>query len=224
MDSPRGSSPFANRDFRLNRTAPQAVLASQAWPRGDSVKTLGTPNKNRYLAFVAVAGAHVLVIGVLLSRSRWMVSLSSPIVIPIRAFILTRPARPRSPIARPRLNETSVAPITEPITLAPPPPAFAVRSPSGPAIDWQAEAKRSAAKVLEPSKRISFGFPAGGKSAITLGVPSLSSPHYAGESYRTEGGEQIEWTSDHCYVVSDPPSLFLPQILQNAQPTRSVCQ
>ncbi|MGH8317559.1 MAG: hypothetical protein ACREUL_06215 [Steroidobacteraceae bacterium] len=183
------------------------------------MRTLRTPNKNRYLVFVVVAGAHALVIGVLLSKSRWI--LSSPTVIPIRAFILTRPARPRLPIARPRLNENPVAPITEPITVAP--PAFAVTGPSGRAIDWEAEARRSVAKILAPRKRISFGFPPGGKSAITLGVPSLSSPHYAGESYRTAGGELIEWTSDHCYVVSAPPSPFLPQILQKATPTRSSC-
>jgi hypothetical protein len=72
--------------------------------------------------------------------------------------------------------------------------------------------------------RISFGFPAGGKSALTLGVPSAPSPHYAGESYRTEGGEQIYWVSDHCYMVSDPPSLFEPDFLKNASLSRIGCK
>lgn len=148
--------------------------------------------------------------------------MSSPTVTPITAFILTHPARQHSPIAPPRLNETSPPPITEPITLAP--PALPVISPSAPTIDWKAEVSQSVAVILQPSKRISFGFPAGGKSAITLGVPSASSPHYAGESYRSEGGEQIYWVSDHCYMVSDPPSLFEPDFLKNASVSRIGCR
>ena len=96
--------------------------------------------------------------------------------------------------------------------------------PSSPAIDWKAEANRSAVKILEPSRRISFGFPPGGKSAITLGVPSPSSPHYAGEQYREEGGEQIYWLNAHCYLDSDPPSLFEPDFLKNAGVSRIGCQ
>lgn len=185
------------------------------------MEPLATPNRNRYLVLVAVAGAHALVIGALLGRSR-SVSMSSPTVTPITAFILTHPARQHSPIAPPRLNETSPPPITEPITLAP--PALPVISPSAPTIDWKAEVSQSVAVILQPSKRISFGFPAGGKSAITLGVPSASSPHYAGESYRSEGGEQIYWVSDHCYMVSDPPSLFEPDFLKNASVSRIGCR
>jgi hypothetical protein len=184
------------------------------------VNTRRPPDKNRYLVFIAVAGAHALVVGMLLSRSRWF-ELSSPSGIPMTAFILMRAEHPRSPIGRARLTATSPAPITAPITLAPPDLRF--RSPRGPAIDWEAQAKRSVARILEPSKRISFGFPAGGKSAITLGVPSRSSPHHAGESYRTEGGELIYWTSGRCYLVSDPPPLFEPEVLKHAGVWRSGC-
>lgn len=183
------------------------------------METLRTPNRGRYPVLVAVAAVHALVIAVLLSRSR-SVTLSFPTVVPITALLLKRPARPRSPLARPRLNETSAQPITEPITLAPPLPA--IRS-GGPAIDWQAQMSASVAKALEPAKRVTFGFPPGGQSAITLGVPSRSSPHYRGESYRTEGGEQIYWLNDHCYLASDPPSLFEPDILKNARISRGGC-
>jgi hypothetical protein len=184
------------------------------------VEALRTPNKKRYLIFVAVAGTHALVIGVLINTSR-LISQSSPTTIPITAFLLTRPARSYSSLARPRLNETSLPPIAEPIRL--PPPALPVIRQSGLAIDWNAEVGRSAAKILEPSRHISFGFPAGGKSAITLGVPSPSSPHYTGEQYRAEGGEQVYWLNDRCYMVSDPPSLFEPDFLHNARLARIGC-
>lgn len=185
-----------------------------------SVATPRTSNSNRYLVFMIVAGAHALAIGVLVGESR-SVGLFTPTVVPLTAFILRRPARLRSPLARPRLKESTAAPITEPIIL--PAPVFPMRSGRGPIINWKAEAKRSVARILERKKRIGFGFPPGGESAITLGVPSAPSSHHAGESYRIGGGELIYWTTDHCYLVSDPPSPFLPEILQNARLTRPVC-
>jgi hypothetical protein len=39
-----------------------------------------------------------------------------------------------------------------------------------------------------------------------------------------EGGEQIYWVNDHCYIVSEPPSLFLPEVLENARPSSTVCK
>lgn len=71
---------------------------------------------------------------------------------------------------------------------------------------------------------MSFGFPPPGESAINLGVDPPSPAHYAGEQYRTEGGEQIYWANDRCYLVSDPPSLFEPDFLKNARLSRSVCK
>jgi hypothetical protein len=179
------------------------------------------PNKKRYLIFLAVAGVHALVIAVLLSTSRSN-SLSSPTTIHITAFFLTRPARPNSRIAHPSLNETYARPIVEPITVAP--PALSLINPRAPAVDWEAEAKWAAAKIGEPGKRISFGFPAPGDSAIQLGKDPPSPLHYAGEQYRTEGGEQIYWLNDHCYMESDPPSLFEPDFLKNARVSRIGCK
>jgi hypothetical protein len=95
---------------------------------------------------------------------------------------------------------------------------------SAPAIDWNAAARRAASAALAPPKRISFGFPPGGGSAITLGVPSPSSPaHHAGESDRTADGEVTEWISDRCYIISDPPTLGEPDFLAHARVTRSGC-
>lgn len=180
------------------------------------------PNKNRYLVFIAVAGAHAVILGVLVGTSR-RVRLPSWTGVPITAFVL-RAAHRRAPIARPRLDETLVplAPTAQPITLASPP--LSVQGPSGSATDWHAAAREAAAVVLARKKRISFGFPAGSTSALTLGVPSPYSPaHHAGESERTGTGEVIEWTSDRCYVISDPPSLAEPDFLKNARITHSGC-
>lgn len=182
------------------------------------------PTKTRYFLFVAVAGVHALVLGVFLGESQTP-RLSSPVVMPLTAFIVTRRGRPRSPVARPSRNMGSarIAPLVAPITLAPPVPAVVVPN-NGPAIDWNAAARRAAAAVLGRRKHKNFGFPPGGKSAITLGVPSPATPaHYAGESDRTVGGEVTEWISARCYITSDPPTLGDPDFLKRARVTRSGC-
>jgi hypothetical protein len=188
---------------------------------GDSLKAVHTPNRNRFLVLAAVAGVHVVVIGVLLSRIH-SISRSSPTVIPLTAFILMRPAHPRSPYPRPRLHKTYGPPLPGHIVVAA--PTLPAMMPGAPSVDWRGQMSSAAAKVLKPGGHVSFGFPPGGQSAITMGVPSRSSPHYAGESYTTVGGEKIYWVSGHCYLVSDPPSLFEPDFLNNARTTRVGCQ
>jgi hypothetical protein len=180
------------------------------------------PNKKRYFVLAAVVGAHAVIIGVLFSTSR-AISLSSSTGISMTAFILRRAAHPRIPIARPRLGATAapVAPTVEPITLALPPPA--VLSPAGQAIDWDASARAVVATALRPRKRITFGFPTG-TSPIMRGAHAPDfSVHHAGDSYRIAGGEDIEWVSDRCYVASDPPALWEPDILKRAEVTHTVC-
>lgn len=184
------------------------------------MRALRTPDKKRYLVLVAVAGAHALVVGVLFDESRW-INQSAPTITAITAVVLTRAPRLRVPIERPRLNMASVQPVTAAITFAP--PVLPATGSIGSTIDWEAQVKRAVTRTLERSTHISFGFPAGGQSAITLGVPSPSSPHYAGEQYRAEGGEQIYWLNDHCYMASDPPSLFEPDFLKSARLARVGC-
>jgi hypothetical protein len=120
------------------------------------------------------------------------------------------------------MGSAPVAPLVAPITLPPPAPTITV--PNGPAIDWNAAARSAAVAVLGRRKRKTFGFPPGGKSAITLGVPSPATPaHYAGESDRTPDGEVTEWVSERCYVVSDPTLPGEPDFLKNARVTRGGC-
>lgn len=189
----------------------------------DGVEALPSPSKTRYLVFFAVAGIHALVLGVLLGESR-TAHLSSTGGTPLAAFILTRPAGPRSSVVRPALSERSapIETIVEPITVAV--PVSPAMRPSRPAVDWSAAARRAASATLQLPKRMSFGFPPGGKSAITLGVPSPSSPaHYAGESDRTIDGRRTEWISARCYIISDPPPLGSPDFLKHAGVTRGGC-
>jgi hypothetical protein len=182
-------------------------------------------NRKRSLVFVLVAGVHALALGGLFSASR-VVRLLAPGDASITAFIVMPLVHLRSPIARPQLETgaTPLAPIVEPITLPLPASASAITTPGGRAVDWEAAVGQSAAAALEHHKRISFGFPAGGKSAITLGVPSPSTPaHYAGESDRTVSGQDTEWTSDRCYVVSDPPLPDEPDFLKHARISHFGC-
>jgi len=181
------------------------------------------PNKRRYFVLAAVTGIHVLILGLLFSRSRTL-SLATSGGTRLQAYILLRAARRHLPLAPPPLGATAapIEPIVEPITLAP--PSAVAMSPGSRAIDWNAAANRAATQALAHHKRISFGFPPGGKSAIILGVPSPHTPaHYAGESDRMAGGGSIEWTSDRCYVESDPPMPGEPDIIKRTRITHSNC-
>jgi hypothetical protein len=179
-------------------------------------------NNTRYVAWVAVVGIHAVIIGILFGNSRAvrLSSSSSPSMI---ALILRRAAHRRIPIARPVLDEAPapIAPIIDPATLSPPPPA--VMSPSSPAIDWDDSTKAAVATALRYRKHIAFGFPTG-TSPIMRGahVPALSG-HHPGDAYQLEGGESIEWVSARCYIASDPPAIWEPQILERARLTHTVC-
>lgn len=187
------------------------------------MEALRISSKNRYLVFLAVAGTHALVLAVLVRRSTTALvpSATGP---PIATFLVLRPALPHGPLVPSPLSRISapIAPIVKPITVAAPAPLAA--SPGDRAIDWNAAATWAAAATLKARKRISFGFPPGGKSAITLRVPSPHTPaHYAGESDRTVAGRDTEWTSDRCYVMSDPPVPGEPDFLRRARVSHFEC-
>jgi hypothetical protein len=180
------------------------------------------PKNRRYLVLLAVVGSHAVIIGVLFATSG-AIRLTSSTGMSMTAFILRRAANPRIPVVRPRLGENPVpiAPTVEPITLTPPPPA--VTGPGSHAIDWDASARAAVATTLRRRKRITFDFPSGTNRMMRgAHAPDLSG-HHAGNSYRLEGGEEIEWVSDRCYVASDPPAPWEPDILKRAAITHTVC-
>ena len=179
-------------------------------------------NKKRYFALVAVVGAHAVIIGALIGASRGprLFLATGP---SMTAFILRRAEYPRAPVARPRLGSVSalVAPTVEPMTLTRPP--FAIMSPIGRAIDWGASAKAAVTTALRPRQRITFGFPTGISPIMRGAFVPDGSGHHAGDSYTLEGGEEVVWVSDRCYVASDPPPLWEPDILKRANMTHTVC-
>ncbi len=179
-------------------------------------------NKKRYLVLLAVVGAHAVVIGALVGASRG-IRLFLATGPSMTAFILRRAEYPRAPAARPRLGDVStlVGPTVEPITLTAPP--FAIVSPIGRAIDWGASATAAAATALRPRPRITFGFPTGTSPIMRGAFVPDGSGHHAGESYTLEGGEEVVWVSDRCYVASEPPPLWEPDILKRADMTHTVC-
>jgi hypothetical protein len=180
-------------------------------------------HKTRYVAWVAVVGIHAVIIGVFFSSSR-AVRPTSSTNPSMTALILRRAVHPHTPIARPRLGEASapLAPIVERVTLIPAPPAVIMNTASQ-AIDWNASTKSAVATVLRYRKPVTFGFPIG-TSPIMRGAhaPQLSG-HHPGDAYRIEGGESIEWVSARCYIASDPPAIWEPQILERARVTHIVC-
>jgi hypothetical protein len=180
------------------------------------------PSKTRSLVFVAVAGVHALVLAVFVGESPTL-SLPSPAAASLTAFIVARPASRRPILAGPPHGESS-PPIASPEPISLTLPVLTGMRSGGRAIDWNAAAGAAAAAVLRRRKRITFGFPPGGKSAITLGIPSAPSPaHHAGESDRTPDGRDTEWISDRCYIVSDPPPPGEPDFLKHARVSRGGC-
>jgi hypothetical protein len=178
-------------------------------------------NKKRPFVLVAVVGAHAVIIGVLIGASRG-IRLSSSIGIGMTAFILKRAEHPRARISRPRLGDVTalVTPRVQPITLI---PAFALMSPARHAIDWNASAKSAVATALKPQKRVTFGFPTAISPIMRGALVPDSSGHHAGDSYTIPGGEEVVWVSDQCYVASDPPVLWEPDIFKRAAITHTVC-
>jgi len=179
-------------------------------------------NEKRYLVFLAVAGAHALALAVLIRGSREF-GLPFTRVVPIEAFVILPASRRRAPGTPPRLDASPppLAPLVEPITV--PVPAIAPAGPGSRSIDWNAATRRAAAAMLRRRPAISFGFPTQ-VSPIMRGMPPPDrAAHHAGESDRTVSGEHIEWTSDHCYVASDPPVPGEPDFLARARVSRAGC-
>jgi hypothetical protein len=181
----------------------------------------GSRGLGRGVAFAAVVALHaglVIVMGAL----RTPTSPASTGFVSALIF-LTAPLPPVAPANRrrpqPPDESSSVAPIEAPTAF---PPMMGWPLDADNAIDWAAEARRAAAGVTASQKFREFGRVAGAGSGQG---PRRSAPaHEAGEQYRDEFGEWIVWVSDRCYLVSDTPTLGLPQVLARSIPARTVCQ
>jgi hypothetical protein len=139
---------------------------------------------------------------------------------------LPRAPQPLAPAPLPQPHFAAPVPLA-PLVPAPPsityPPADNVPE----AIDWQAEAQKTAAAITgskggsatpsEPQDRR--------KTSSSHGPRPWFPPpaHHAGEEYKTITGETVVWISDKCYVTSSAPMLGVPQIFARGMLSTTVC-
>ena len=173
------------------------------------------------LLFMAVAGAHALVIALLISESH-ILRVPRPESVPILAFLVPASPRRRTRFAPPALGARTVPvePITAPITLAlqgieaPPPPARP--------INWVRAAREAVHAVLRRRKPISFGFPKAARGFRQLstasGRPKLD------QAYRLSTGQTMDRVTRNCYVESNPPPLGASQLVRKAQMSSVWCK
>ena len=182
-----------------------------------------TRGLRRGIAFAAVVALHAGLVITLTVAFRTATSPSASTEFITALIFLSAPLPPvaSSNRRRPQVaNETSpVAPVEPPTAL---PPVISLPLGADTAIDWAAEARRAAAGVTGAHNFREFGR----NPNVAFGQgPAHSGPaHQAGEQYRDAFGEWIVWISDRCYLVSDTPTLGLPQVLARSIPTRTVCQ
>lgn len=176
-------------------------------------------NIRRGAAFAGVAALHVGLVSILIITPR--ISTRSSGSDFVTALILLSPppatavssGAARSPFAPATM--TPVRPMT------PPPPESGLPDTLNPSIDWDTEAKRAAGALTTESITRVFG-----RNPATLfdgQRPHPDPPHQAGDQYRV-GNEWIVWVSPHCYIVSSPPPLGMPDVLARSIPTTTVCQ
>lgn len=177
----------------------------------------------RGVAFAAVVGLHAGLVITLTAAFRNPTSPSASTEFIGALIFLSAPLPPvaSSNRRRPQVADepSPVEPVEPPTT---PPPVISFPLGADTAIDWVAEARRAAAGVMGAHNVRKFGeIP---KADSGQGPPRSPPAHQAGEQYRGEYGEWIVWVSDRCYIISDTPTLGLPEVLARSIPTRTVCQ
>lgn len=173
------------------------------------------------LLFVAVAGAHALVIALLISESHSL-RVPQPESVPILAFLVPASPRRRSRFAPPALGTRSapVEPITAPITLA----LQGIEAPIPVArpINWVRAAREAVHAVLRRRKPISFGFPKAARGFRQL--PAASARPKLDHAYRLPTGQTMVRVTRNCYVESNPPPLGASQLVRKAQMSSIWCK
>jgi hypothetical protein len=108
-------------------------------------------------------------------------------------------AQPRSRAAPtlPRAPSITIRPIlVEPLTS---PPKLVLPGSADKRIDWEAEARRAAQRVVDTPRFRGFGRDETDRAAVPTRSPP---PHHAGENYQDVYGDRVYWVSDSCYVVA----------------------
>lgn len=157
--------------------------------------------RRRGIAIAAVVAIHVALVTALVLGLRAQISQSSVEKFAGTWIVLsTQSARPRFRVLGPRQRTPpmGVRPVlVEPLPL---PPRLPSLGSVDKRIDWAAEARRAAERVIAAPEDRQFGR----NPAFSVRARERPSPtHYAGESYRNVYGDRVYWVSDSCYLVSD---------------------
>ncbi len=179
-----------------------------------------TARLRRYAVIVLVGGLHGLILFVMLTPHRLGERPDDGDVTISMALYSPPPVDTPRPRAR-RQNATAAAPPLPamPESTAPPlaPPAPVADAHT--AVDWMAEEEKVAGAYAAKHGAVEAG------AAVMSGTATTAaSPHHAGESYTLSTGQKIVWTSDSCFLISDPPDLGTPNAFAHLAQARVGCK
>ena len=172
----------------------------------------------RYATLLAVLVVHLAVLAALWSESR---TLSTTELANQSVELMYLPpakmpkVRAENSLPR-RLSADTAIPIAPPIldsTNIAPSPAASGSNGNGTGVDWRAEARRAvqAFEIRSHRPRSEYSMP--GSAAEDNWWPR--GRHFAGEQYRTAGGDWIVWLNANCYqVASAGANPYAPGALQ----------
>ena len=176
----------------------------------------------RYAVIVLVGGLHGLILFIMLTPHRSGERPDDSDVTISMALYFPPPVDTPSPPPHTRRQKATVATPPRPATpqsmappLAPPAPVADAHT----AVDWMAEGEKVAGAYAAQHGAVDAGTAARSGTAT-----SAASPHHAGESYTLSTGQKIVWTSDSCFLISDPPDLGTPNAFAHLAQARIGCK
>lgn len=176
----------------------------------------------RHATLLGVLAAHVALVAALLLGSNTM-EIAEPANQSVELMYLPPAKMPkvRAENSLPRhLSADTAIPIAPPVLDAPataPAAAASGANGNGTGVDWRAEARRAVQAFEIRSHRPKSEYSMPGSAAEDGWWPR--GRHFAGEQYRTAGGDWIVWINASCYQVASAgasaltPGVLLPQTI-----------
>ncbi len=176
----------------------------------------------RYATLGVVLAAHVAVLAALLLGSGKIdkaVSANQSVELMYLPPAKMPTIRAENSLPR-RLSADTAIPIAPPVldaTATAPQAAASGSNGNGTGVDWRAEARRAVQAFEIRSHRPKSDYSMPGSAAEDGWWPH--GRHYAGEQYRTSGGDWIVWINSSCYQIATAgasafaPGALLPQTI-----------
>jgi hypothetical protein len=170
-----------------------------------TMRDLGIWTPSRYMALFAVIAFHLVIIALLISSraSRPAISETSPIELVYLSSATTPKSRPMLVLPHSLKQEAEVLTPAPPSSIAFSLPALPDES-AGPPIDWANEAHEVARATGSGNVRSHDRHQQSESSQPTKSIFADPPAHYAGEQFKTDGGQWIVFVSDDCYQISNP--------------------